>query len=119
MMPTEQGESITDELNDPPTPTATHFPQLPEEAMSLRTQPQEQEEEAPGQSEAVQQEQEEELGLSQAAHQSHVIKNVDEIFYTIEGLMGKLRQLKVSEISVFVLMKFTHLFKCVPARFCQ
>ncbi|XP_008296120.1 rho guanine nucleotide exchange factor 11 isoform X2 [Stegastes partitus] len=98
VMPTEQGETATDDLNDPPTPTASHFPQSLEEAMS--PQP---EEEAPAcapasnQSEAMQPEQGEETGQSQAGQQSHVIKNVDEIFHTIEGLMNKLRQLKEIE----------------------
>uniref|UniRef100_A0AAQ5ZLF5 DH domain-containing protein n=1 Tax=Amphiprion ocellaris TaxID=80972 RepID=A0AAQ5ZLF5_AMPOC len=34
--------------------------------------------------------------LGKAMQPDHVIKNVDEIFHTIEGLMSKLRQLKVS-----------------------
>lgn len=87
-MPTEQGESATDDLNDPATPTASDFPQSQEEP----------EEEAPegNQSEAMQPEQEEETGQVKAGQQSHVIKNVDEIFHTIEGLMSKLRHLKVS-----------------------
>lgn len=98
-MPTEQGESVTDDSNDPPTPTATHFPQPLEEAMSPQMQP---EEETPAcgpeanQLEAMQLEQEEEEGQSQAGHKSHMFKNVDEIFHTIEGLMSKLRRLKVS-----------------------
>ncbi|XP_059210834.1 rho guanine nucleotide exchange factor 11 isoform X2 [Centropristis striata] len=104
VMPTEQGESATDDHNDPndpPTPTATHFPL--EEVMS------QQEEETPAcapesnQTEAMQQEQEEESGQSE--HQSHVIKNVDEIFHTIEGLMSKLRQLKEIEMSHHKLLK--------------
>lgn len=97
-MPTEQGESVTDDFNDPPTPTATHFPQPVEEATSLQTQPKEETPACgpePNQSEAMQLEQEEETERSQAGHQSHMIKNVDEIFHTIEGLMSKLRQLKV------------------------
>uniref|UniRef100_A0A3Q1ER16 Rho guanine nucleotide exchange factor 11 n=1 Tax=Acanthochromis polyacanthus TaxID=80966 RepID=A0A3Q1ER16_9TELE len=100
VMPTEQGESATDDVNDPPTPTASHFPQPLEEVMSPQTQP---EEETPAcgpesnQSEAMQPEQREETGKSQAGQQSHVIKNVDEIFHTIEGLMSKLRQLKEIE----------------------
>lgn len=100
VMPTEQGESITDDPSDPPTPTAAHFPQPLEEAMSAQTQPDVETTPAcvpePDQSEDMQLEQEEETGQSQAGHQSHVIKNVDEIFHTIEGLMSKLRQLKVS-----------------------
>ncbi|XP_069578334.1 rho guanine nucleotide exchange factor 11 isoform X4 [Brachyistius frenatus] len=100
VMPTEQGESLTDDLNDPPTPTASHFPQLLEEVMSPQTQP---EEPAPArgpesdQSEETQLEQEGEAGQSPAGQQSHVIKNVDEIFHTIEGLMSKLRRLKEIE----------------------
>ncbi|XP_049423909.1 rho guanine nucleotide exchange factor 11 isoform X1 [Epinephelus fuscoguttatus] len=108
VMPTEQGETTTDDLNDPPTPTASHFPQPLEEVISPQTQP---EEETPtcgpesSQSEAMQPEQEEETGQSQAGHQSHVIKNVDEIFLTIEGLTSKLRQLKEIEKSHHKLLK--------------
>ncbi|XP_070710540.1 rho guanine nucleotide exchange factor 11 isoform X2 [Pempheris klunzingeri] len=100
VMPTEQGESVIDDLNDPPTPTASHFPQPLDEVMSPQTRL---EEETPAcgpepvQSDATQLEQEEETGQPQAEHQSHVIKNVDEIFHTIEGLMSKLRQLKEIE----------------------
>ncbi|KAF3837235.1 hypothetical protein F7725_004699 [Dissostichus mawsoni] len=99
-----QGESATDDLHDlnnPPTPTTSHFPQPLEEVIS--PQP---EEEAPAcfsnQSEAMQLEQEEETGQSP---QSHVIKNVDEIFHTIEGLTSKLRQLKDIENSHHTLLK--------------
>ncbi|KAM9836629.1 rho guanine nucleotide exchange factor 11 isoform 1-T1 [Aulostomus maculatus] len=95
VMPSEQGESVTDDLTDPPTPTASHFPQSLEEVMS--SQPGE-ETPACQQSEAVMQlRQEEEADQLQAGQQSHVIKNVDEIFHTIEGLMSKLRQLKEME----------------------
>lgn len=96
-MPTEQGESVTDELNDPPTPTASHFPQPPDEAMS----PQPDEEtpaSGPDQYEETQLEREDGASQSQAASQSHVIKNVDAIFHTIEELMRKLRQLKVGSV---------------------
>lgn len=86
-MPTEQGESVTDDLEDPPTPTASHFPEPPEEVIPSQTRPEEETPEHP--------QQEDEACQSQAGHQSHVIKNVDEIFHTIEGLMSKLRQLKV------------------------
>lgn len=85
-MPTELGESITD---DPPTPT--HFQEPLEEVAP--------EEDAPigglGQLEG-RAEQVEGPGQLQATRQSHVIQNVDEIFHTIEGLMSKLRQLKAS-----------------------
>ncbi|XP_010793949.1 rho guanine nucleotide exchange factor 11, partial [Notothenia coriiceps] len=104
VLPTAQGESATDDLhdlNDPPTPTASHFPQPLEEVIS--PQP---EEEAracfSNQSEAMELEQEEETGQSP---QSHVIKNVDEIFHTIEGLTSKLRQLKDIENSHHTLLK--------------
>ncbi|XP_034086309.1 rho guanine nucleotide exchange factor 11 isoform X3 [Gymnodraco acuticeps] len=101
VLPTAQGESATDDLHDPPTPTASHFPQPLEEVISLQP-----EEEAPAcfsnQSEAMQLEQEEETDQSP---QSHVIKNVDEIFHTIEGLTSKLRQLKDIENSHHTLLK--------------
>lgn len=99
VMPIEQGESVTEDLNDPPTPTASHFPP-PVEEMTL---PQTQMEEEPAargpeanQSETMQLEQEKETGHLQAAQHTHVIRNVDEIFHTIEELMTKLRHLKVS-----------------------
>ncbi|XP_041841511.1 rho guanine nucleotide exchange factor 11 isoform X3 [Melanotaenia boesemani] len=101
VMPTEQGESLTDDINDPPTPTATNFPQPPVGVMTFQMQP---EEEAASstefnQSETMQLEQEKGKKGSplQAANQNHVIKNVDEIFHTIEGLMCKLRKLKEIE----------------------
>ncbi|XP_039996537.1 rho guanine nucleotide exchange factor 11 isoform X2 [Xiphias gladius] len=108
VMPTEQGESVTDDLNDPPTPTASHFPQPLEEAMTPQMQPEEETPACgpePNQSEATQLEQEEETSQSQAGHQNHMIKNVDEIFHTIEGLMNKLRQLKEIEKAHYKLLK--------------
>uniref|UniRef100_A0A8C9X7P9 Rho guanine nucleotide exchange factor (GEF) 11 n=1 Tax=Sander lucioperca TaxID=283035 RepID=A0A8C9X7P9_SANLU len=108
VMPTEQGESFTEDLNDPPTPTGSHSPQTPEEVIPPQTHPEEETPicgAEPNQSEAMQLEQEEEMGRSQAGHQSHVIKNVDEIFHTIEGLMSKLRQLKEMEKSHHKLLK--------------
>nr|XP_046236179.1 rho guanine nucleotide exchange factor 11 isoform X1 [Scatophagus argus] len=107
VMPTEQGESVTDDPSDPPTPTASHFPQPVEEVTSPQTQPEEDTASCrpePNQAEAVQQEQEE-MGQSQAGHHSHVIKNVDEIFHTLEGLMSKLRQLKEIEKAHHELLK--------------
>lgn len=99
VMPTEQGESVTDEPNDPPTPTVSHFPPPPDEMMSPQTHP---DEEAPASGpdrrEETRLEREEGTSQSQAAHQSHVIKNVDAIFHTIEDLMSKLRQLKVGSV---------------------
>ncbi|MEQ2174033.1 hypothetical protein GOODEAATRI_003617, partial [Goodea atripinnis] len=41
VLPSEQGESATDDLPDPPTPTASHFPQPLEEVASAQTQPEE------------------------------------------------------------------------------
>ncbi|XP_062300531.1 rho guanine nucleotide exchange factor 11 isoform X2 [Scomber scombrus] len=108
VMPTEQGESATDDLNDPPTPTASHFPQPLEEVTSAETQPEEATSAggpAADQSEAMQLEQEEETEQLKAGQQSHVIKNVDEIFLTIEGLMSKLRQLKEIENAHHKLLK--------------
>ncbi|KAM3857344.1 rho guanine nucleotide exchange factor 11 [Diretmus argenteus] len=109
VMPTEQGESATDDLNDPPTPTASHFPQPLEEVMSAQVQP---EEEVQGHgpepnqsSETPPMGQEGETGRSQTGHQSHVIKNVDEIFHTIEGLMSKLHQLRDIEKAHHNLLK--------------
>lgn len=108
-MPTEQGESFTDDPNDPPTPTASHFPQPLKEVMSTPTKPDEDVlacAPEPDQLEVMQLEEEEETGQSQAGNQSHVIKNVDEIFHTIEGLMSKLRKLKVSLCSGSVGIRF-------------
>lgn len=91
VMPTEQGESVTD---DPPTPTAAHFPEPLEEVLSR--QPEEDTPVVgPGQSEG-RQEEAEGMGRLQPTRQSRIIQNVDEIFHTIEGLMSKLRQLKAS-----------------------
>uniref|UniRef100_A0A667WSR9 Rho guanine nucleotide exchange factor (GEF) 11 n=1 Tax=Myripristis murdjan TaxID=586833 RepID=A0A667WSR9_9TELE len=108
VMPNDQGESVTDDLNDPPTPTASHFPQPPEEVMSPQVQPDEETRahgSEPDQSEAMQLEQEEETGHSHTGHQSHVIKNVDDIFHTIEGLMSKLHQLRDIEKAHHALLK--------------
>ncbi|XP_074555282.1 rho guanine nucleotide exchange factor 11 isoform X3 [Halichoeres trimaculatus] len=97
VMPTEQGESVTDDIEDPPTPVATTFPQPPEEIMAPQTQP---DEDTP-QPDLRSEQKEEETGQPQ----SHVIKNVDEIFHTIEGLMSKLRQLKEIEKDHHKLLK--------------
>ncbi|KAM4714008.1 rho guanine nucleotide exchange factor 11 [Anableps anableps] len=103
VMPLDQGESITDDLPDPPTPT---LPQPPEEVTSAQPQP---EEEAAAccpefihsGTETMQMEvdleEDDNKGQDQAAQQSHVIRNVDEIFLTIEGLMNKLHKLKEIE----------------------
>lgn len=92
VMPSEQAESFTD---DPPTPTAAHFPE-PLEEVSPKQPEEDTPTAGPGQSEGRQEEEEE--GRLQPTHQSRIIQNVDEIFHTIEGLMSKLRQLKASFI---------------------
>ncbi|KAM6909201.1 rho guanine nucleotide exchange factor 11 [Xenentodon cancila] len=99
VMPTMPGESITDDPTDPPTPTATHFPLPLGEGMSVEIQPDASQASFLDldQLEPPQVEQEEGPGLSQVGQQSHVVKNVDEIFHTIEGLMSKLRKLKEIE----------------------
>lgn len=108
VMPSEQGETTTDDLNDPPTPTASHFPPLLEEATSLKIQSVEDTSTCgPDQSENKQQEQQEEVSQSKATDQSHVIKNVDEIFHMIEKLTSKLRQLKVNyDFIEFIFLDF-------------
>lgn len=108
VMPTEQGESGTDDLNDPPTPVATHFPDSLGEVISPATQT---EEETPAcdpesnQSEAMPLEQENETGQPDTVPPSHVIKSVDEIFHTIEVLTSKLRHLKEIERAHHELLK--------------
>uniref|UniRef100_A0A1A8IVW3 Rho guanine nucleotide exchange factor (GEF) 11 n=2 Tax=Nothobranchius kuhntae TaxID=321403 RepID=A0A1A8IVW3_NOTKU len=102
VMPSEQGESFTDDLSDPPTPTASHFPPV-EEVMSLQTQPEE-DTCCPelNQSEAMQQNEEEEaeqMAPSKSGPRKCVIKNADEIFFTIEALMRKLHKLKEVEMA--------------------
>ncbi|XP_023202136.1 rho guanine nucleotide exchange factor 11 isoform X6 [Xiphophorus maculatus] len=119
VMPLDQGESVTDDLPDPPTPTASHFPQPPQEVSSPQTQLEEKEEEEvvaacctefiQSDSETMQMEVELEKDDNDndgegvetdpppATQQSHVIRNADEIFLTIEGLMSKLHKLKEIE----------------------
>lgn len=108
VMPIEQGESMTEDLNEPPTPTASHFPPPVEEVTSPQTQ-MEEEPAARGleanQSETMQLEQEKETGHLQAAQHTHVIRNVDEIFHTIEELMTKLRHLKELEKAHYKLLE--------------
>ncbi|XP_062416583.1 rho guanine nucleotide exchange factor 11 isoform X4 [Pungitius pungitius] len=101
VMPTEPGESATDDLIDPPPRT-----QAPQETEAMRREGEEEEKEEEEEEKEEKEEEEEEeekevkaAGQSQAGHQSHVIKKVDEIFHTIEGLMSKLRQLKEIETS--------------------
>ncbi|CAL8376866.1 unnamed protein product [Gadus morhua 'NCC'] len=126
VMPSEAGESTTDD--EPPTPTADHFPECPlfrQEVMSssqdgtcLRLEDADVEVAAGGgaaaaaadvdQSDALrleEEEEDEELGQSQTGSQSHVIKNVEGIFLTIEGLMTKLQRLKDMENAHHQLLK--------------
>uniref|UniRef100_A0A3Q2PA42 Rho guanine nucleotide exchange factor 11 n=1 Tax=Fundulus heteroclitus TaxID=8078 RepID=A0A3Q2PA42_FUNHE len=109
VLPSEQGESATDDLPDPPTPTASHFPLPLEEVTSAQTRPEEEAaacspEFSQSETDAMQmevdleeEEEEEETGPAQAGQQSHVIKNVDEIFVAIESLTSKLHKLKEIE----------------------
>lgn len=105
VLPSEQGESVTDDVRDPATPTANRVPLRLEEVLSAQIQPEDEaaaccSEFSQSETETMQleldvEEEEEETGPAEAAQQSHVIKNVDEIFLTIEGLMSKLHKLKV------------------------
>ncbi|XP_030193891.1 rho guanine nucleotide exchange factor 11 isoform X2 [Gadus morhua] len=126
VMPSEAGESTTDD--EPPTPTADHFPECPlfrQEVMSssqdgtcLRLEDADVEVAAGGGAAAVaadvdqsdalrleEEEEDEELVQSQTGSQSHVIKNVEGIFLTIEGLMTKLQRLKDMENAHHQLLK--------------
>lgn len=105
-MPSEQGETATDDLNDPPTPTANHFPPLLEDPATEQMQLDEVasacdtvRSENDQQQDAEQEQPQEDTSESKASHQSHVIKNVDEIFHTIERLTTRLRELKVKRKS--------------------
>uniref|UniRef100_A0A3Q2G3R2 Rho guanine nucleotide exchange factor 11 n=1 Tax=Cyprinodon variegatus TaxID=28743 RepID=A0A3Q2G3R2_CYPVA len=109
VLPSEQGESVTDDVRDPATPTANRVPLRLEEVLSAQIQPEDEaaaccSEFSQSETETMQleldveeEEEEEETGPAEAAQQSHVIKNVDEIFLTIEGLMSKLHKLKEIE----------------------
>ncbi|CAL8327041.1 unnamed protein product [Lota lota] len=129
VMPGETGESTTDNLVDPPTTTtatAAHFAQSPlrqevtsssEDGTSLRARTEDDGAGAMvacggavdlGQSDALELEEaevEEGMGQSQLGSQSHVIKNVEEIFHTIEGLLSKLQHLKDIENAHHQLLK--------------
>uniref|UniRef100_A0A673ZNK2 Rho guanine nucleotide exchange factor 11-like n=1 Tax=Salmo trutta TaxID=8032 RepID=A0A673ZNK2_SALTR len=116
VMPTGQGEGLldeshTDEVNDPPTPTTTELPDLEQEVMSSPVQTHEKEGQvasimsADNQSERENLSWEEGRSRSQKSLQSHVIKNVDDIFHTIEELMRKLHQLRDIETAHHQLLK--------------
>ncbi|KAK6291921.1 hypothetical protein J4Q44_G00377060 [Coregonus suidteri] len=116
VMPPVQGEGLldeshTDEVDDPTTPTSTELPDLEQEVMSSPVQTHEKEGQvvsimsADNQSERGNLSREEGQGQSQKSHQSHVIKNVDEIFHTIEELMSKLHQLRDIETAHHQLLK--------------
>lgn len=119
MMPTGQGEGLldeshTDEVNDPPTPTTTELPDLEQEVMSSPVQTHEKEGQvasimsADNQSERENLSWEEGRSRSQKSLQSHVIKNVDDIFHTIEELMRKLHQLRVRRFNTHTLGCYFH-----------
>ncbi|XP_028973321.2 rho guanine nucleotide exchange factor 11 isoform X1 [Esox lucius] len=116
VMPVEPGEGLlgeshTDDVTDPLTPTSVELPDLDSEVMSSPVRHHEEEgraislTSANNQSEWGNQGQEEGLGQSQKVPQSHVIKNVDEIFHTIEELMSKLHQLRNIETAHHQLLK--------------
>ncbi|CAB1345437.1 unnamed protein product [Coregonus sp. 'balchen'] len=116
VMPPVQGEGLldeshTDEVDDPTTPTSTELPDLEQEVMSSPVQTHEKEGQvvsimsADNQSERGNLSREEGQGQSQKSHQSHVIKNMDEIFHTIEELMSKLHQLRDIETAHHQLLK--------------
>ncbi|XP_045556411.1 rho guanine nucleotide exchange factor 11 isoform X6 [Salmo salar] len=116
VMPTGQGEGLldeshTDEVNHPPTPTTTELPDLEQEVMSSPVQTHEKEGQvasimsADNQSERENLSWEEGRSRSQKSLQSHVIKNVDDIFHTIEELMRKLHQLRDIETAHHQLLK--------------
>uniref|UniRef100_A0A8C7VL51 Rho guanine nucleotide exchange factor (GEF) 11 n=1 Tax=Oncorhynchus mykiss TaxID=8022 RepID=A0A8C7VL51_ONCMY len=116
VMPTEQGEGLldeshTDEVNDPPTPTTTELPDLEQEVISSPVQTHEKEGQvasimsADNQSERGNLSRQEGQSQSQKSLQSHIIKNVDDIFHTIEELMRKLHQLRDIETAHHQLRK--------------
>ncbi|XP_055756977.1 rho guanine nucleotide exchange factor 11-like isoform X2 [Salvelinus fontinalis] len=116
VMPTEQGEGLldeshTDEVNDPPTPTTTELPDLEQEVISSPVQTHEKEGQvasimsADNQSERGNLSRQEGQSQSRKSLQSHIIKNVDDIFHTIEELMRKLHQLRDIETAHHQLLK--------------
>uniref|UniRef100_A0A8C8CMH0 Rho guanine nucleotide exchange factor (GEF) 11 n=1 Tax=Oncorhynchus tshawytscha TaxID=74940 RepID=A0A8C8CMH0_ONCTS len=113
VMPTEQGEGLldeshTDEVNDP---TTTELPDLEQEVISSPVQTHEKEGQvasimsADNQSERGNLSRQEGQSQSQKSLQSHIIKNVDDIFHTIEELMRKLHQLRDIETAHHQLLK--------------
>ncbi|XP_038831394.1 rho guanine nucleotide exchange factor 11-like isoform X3 [Salvelinus namaycush] len=116
VMPTEQGEGLldeshTDEVNDPPTPTTTELPDLEQEVISSPVQTHEKEGQvasimsADNQSDRGNLSRQEGQSQSRKSLQSHIIKNVDDIFHTIEELMRKLHQLRDIETAHHQLLK--------------
>ncbi|KAM6949530.1 rho guanine nucleotide exchange factor 11 [Aplochiton taeniatus] len=110
VLPSDQGEGLADESHtDEPSqePGATRLPPQEEEV----TSPGEADEARAGGSEAPpplaasSPRKDAAGGQRRKAHQSHVIKNVDDIFHTIEGLMSKLHQLKDIERAHHQLLK--------------
>ncbi|XP_071235170.1 rho guanine nucleotide exchange factor 11-like isoform X2 [Salvelinus alpinus] len=114
VMPTEQGEGLldeshTDEVNDPPT--TTELPDLEQEVISSPVQTHEKEGQVASIMSAGNQSERGNLSLqegqsqSRKSLQSHIIKNVDYIFHTIEELMRKLHQLRDIETAHHQLLK--------------
>ncbi|KAG7269179.1 hypothetical protein CRUP_016051 [Coryphaenoides rupestris] len=75
------------------------------EQQQQKQQQQKQQEEEEFEEEEERADQEEEMVQSQTEGQSHVVKNVEEIFHTIEGLMSKLHRLKDMEAAHHQLLK--------------
>uniref|UniRef100_A0A3P8XLD7 Rho guanine nucleotide exchange factor (GEF) 11 n=1 Tax=Esox lucius TaxID=8010 RepID=A0A3P8XLD7_ESOLU len=98
VMPVEPGEGLLGESHtDDVMSSPVRHHEEEGRAISLTS--------ANNQSEWGNQGQEEGLGQSQKVPQSHVIKNVDEIFHTIEELMSKLHQLRNIETAHHQLLK--------------
>lgn len=82
-------ESSTDEVSDP-------SPSEAPEAASSSSQQDDEEQESPRRSHLEVSSNEAGLSQSQASTQQHAIKNVDEIFQTMDKLMKKLHRLRVN-----------------------
>ncbi|XP_053089332.1 rho guanine nucleotide exchange factor 11 isoform X4 [Pangasianodon hypophthalmus] len=91
-------ESSTDEVRD-------SSPSEAPEAVSLSSQQDSEEQETPRRSHPEVTSNETGLSQSQASTQRHVIKNMDEIFRTMEELMKKLHRLKEIETEHYRLVK--------------
>lgn len=82
------GESSTDEVSDP-------NPSEAQEAISLSSQRVDEEQQRPQRSHPEETNKATGLGQSQPSTERHAIKNMDEIFLTMNELMKKLQRLRV------------------------